>query len=177
MQTSQQHSLCHLHTSTLAGHTCIFRLRTLAPPPGAHTWTLAHPFSAQSVRQSQSLYNTHQMNTCVCALPDLTAAQTCLQSPSPCTPAATPRAFEWFYPKGKLPPNCTLTLDPFLHLPQILLGASRNASLTLHSLRATPRGSSSPIFPPFSPHQSSETENELWAGQLCQGPALVHLTH
>lgn len=132
-----------------------------------HTHEHLHTLPGRTgVPQCQFLYNTHQNAHCVFTSRPHTTTHLLpgLLSPAVLLQQEPPRALELLCPQGKF---CLQAVPfPWIH-PRFLHKPcwGHPAMLpTLHSLLGYPKGLSSPLtLPPFSPHQSSEAENELWS--------------
>ena len=127
------------------------------------------PFRCSPVYPGVSPYTTHiRMHTCVCTPRPHTSIHLFRGplSPGPLLlQQQPPRALELLCPQGKPASKLTLTLDP-----QTLLGASRNAFRTLHSLLGYPKGLSSPPSSHPSLYNSHHRQKMgSGAGQHCQG--------
>lgn len=174
MQTSHQHSLCHLHTSTLQG-TLAFSCFTHQHLLLVHALEHSHTLSVHRVYASQSLH-THPNGHSCAHFQTSQQPRPPYRAPPPALLLLHPGHWSGFAQRA----NCLQTVRlPWIHsciFHKFYWG--HPGMLPYHSTAlGLPQGILlSPIFPPFSPYQSSEAENELWAGQLCQGPALVHLT-
>lgn len=176
MQTSQRHP-CAICTHPCLWGTLAFLGFTQEAHTSTSSWCMHNtctPFQCSPVYPRVSPYTTHiRMHTCVCTSRPHTSTYLFRGplSPGPLLlQQQPPRHWSCFAHRANLPPSCTLTLDPSLHLPQTLQGASRNAPRTLHNLLGYPKGLSSPPFSHPSLHSSHHRQKmSAGAGQLYQG--------